>query len=86
MRRAVNEIGAEFEVKTSEELIRLVDNPDGAYEFERQFEGLHLHFVLEEMESGNKQGWCIDVSGLPTILGICPGYHFFKDQQGSVSY
>lgn len=52
MRRAVNEVGAEFEAKTSVELIRLVDNPNGAYEFERQFEDLHLYFVLEQMESG----------------------------------
>lgn len=69
MRRAVNEGGAEFERKSVEELNALVDNENGAYEFEREFEGVRIHFVLEQIKSGKKEGWFIDASGLPTFIG-----------------
>ncbi|WP_107668179.1 hypothetical protein [Cyanothece sp. BG0011] len=29
---------------------------------------------------------CIDVDGLPTLLGIKPSYHFYKRPDGSIDY
>ena len=86
MRQVVNEVGAEFEKMSLLTLQELIDNPHAAYEFERQVKGRRLHFVLQEFRSEGKDGWQLEVSGLPTILGIALGYHFFKDSEGNIIY
>ena len=89
LRRAVNVIGEEFEIKTQEELSQLLNNEHATYEFSRIFEGLELYFDLQECGPDKKTGcpgYNLNIYGIPTLLGVKPGYHFYKRSDGSVFY
>ena len=79
MRRALEAVGREFESMESNELEKLIDNPNAVYEFERDFDSTTIHFVLQEFGAGDKSGWSIDASGLATFCGVAPSYQFFTD-------
>ena len=89
LRQAVDQVGSKYEQLSLDELDMLLDNPLGVYEFELEHEGVRLIFTLDEWgpdKRTNAPGYCINVMGLPTLLGVKPGYHFYKNKDGSVFY
>lgn len=89
LRRAVNAIGEEFETKTIDELNQFLDNEHAASGFKREFEGIELSFDFQEWGPDKETGcpgYNLNVYGLPTILGVKPGYHFYKRSDESVFY
>jgi hypothetical protein len=85
LRRVADEIGAEFETKSYEEL-----RDRGAEEFssERIVDGITITYsgeAYKTLKNGDLT-FCVDVDGLPTPWGIKPSYHFHKRPDGSVYY
>jgi hypothetical protein len=84
LRRAADTFGAEYEQMSYAALQQSAEMLSG----QRVFEG---HTLLIAAEAYDKKAnddlcFCVDVSGLPTLLGIKPSYHFFKRPDGSVYY
>lgn len=89
LRKAVNVIGEEFEAKSVEDLNKLLDNEHAAHSFSREFEGVSLDFDFQDWGPDKKTGcpgFSVNVYGLPTLLGVKPGYHFYKREDGTVFY
>jgi hypothetical protein len=85
LRRVADEIGAEFETKSYEEL-----RDRGAEEFssERIVDGITTTYsgeAYETLKNGDLT-FCVDLDGLPAPWGIKSSYHFYKRPDGSVYY
>ena len=85
LRRAANEIGAEFESMSYAELQRPAEELSG----ERDFEGCRITYSAEmyRLDPNGDIAFCIDVSAkIPTLLGVKPSYQFHKRPDGTVYY
>ena len=85
LRRAANEIGAEFESMPYAELQRPAEELSG----ERDYEGCRVTYSGEmyRLDRNGDIAFCVDVSArIPTLLGIKPSYQFHKRLDGSVYY
>ena len=84
LRRAVDAEGPRFEAMDYEALEKMTDG-EGV---ERVVEGRTLRFWAEifDVKPNGDLSVCVEATGLPTLLGIKPCYHFHKRRDGSVYY
>ena len=84
LRREIMTEGARFERMSYDQLLR----PAEEISTSRVVDGVELFFSAEayNIDSAGVIHFCIDVSGLPTFLGIKPSYQFKKRRDGSVFY
>ena len=83
MQRAAATVSGELERMSISEIEALLDNGAAAHEFDREIEGVRLHFVLQEWPNGNDssgQTYSVNASGLRTLFGKKPGNRFLKSR------
>lgn len=81
MRRAAEAVSEEFQRMSASEIDSLLDNPAAAHEFDRDFDGVRIHFVLQEWDNGgdlDRRVFSVNASGLKTLIGVKPGSRFSK--------
>ena len=85
LRREVNAVGAELEQWPYEALDQDAEDQPVIH---RHLQGTELSFHVDRWKKAASGDLtiCIDVKGLPTLLGVKPSYQFAKRTDGSVYY